>query len=158
MPKSKGFTLIELLITISIIGILSAIGLVAYSTVMKQGRDSKRQSDLRSIQSALEQYYADQFFYPSAITFGSDLTSSTGNPNSVASPKTYFKTIPNDLNLTYPYVYVARNAGCNNLSTSTNKCSNYCLYAKLENSPSPVPTLPAGCTYPAGYNFAVIPP
>lgn len=152
MP-TKGFTLIELLITISIIAILSAIGLVSYSIVMKQGRDAKRQSDLRSIQSALEQYYADQFFYPSTVTFGSDLTNSTGNPNTVVTPKTYFKTIPNDLNLTYLYTVLP--AGCSNLSTSTNKCSNYCLYAKLEN----LSALPLNNCTPGGqYNFAVTPP
>ncbi|MCL5073272.1 MAG: prepilin-type N-terminal cleavage/methylation domain-containing protein [Actinobacteria bacterium] len=71
LQKNKGFTLIELLITLTIIAVLSAIGLVAFSYVLKQGRDSKRQSDLRAIQSALEQYYSDQGSYPTAsITSG----------------------------------------------------------------------------------------
>ena len=56
LKKTTGFTLIELLITVSIIAVLSAIGLIAYSAAFRQGNDSKRHSDLRAIQSALEQY------------------------------------------------------------------------------------------------------
>ena len=122
--QKKGFTLVELLVTISIIAILSAIGLVLYSTVLKQGRDSKRQSDLKSIQLALEQYVNDQGFYPapspSSLTPGTGaLTTSTGNPTSPAPAlKTYMSIIPNDSNSSTPYVYVALKDGatCNNSS------------------------------------------
>lgn len=143
LMSKKGFTLIELLITISIIGILSVIGMVAYYTVLKEGRDSKRQSDLRSIQSALEQYFADQFNYPTGITIGSALS---------AGGKTYLNTIPGDPTGNPQYSYVSSPAGCDN---SAVKCSSYCIYAKLENSSLPTPT---GCTYTGTYNFAVTPP
>lgn len=132
----KGFTLVELLVTITIIAIFSAIGLVVYSSVLKQGRDSKRQSDLRSIQSALEQYYADQFYYPATLTFGSALS---------ASGKTYMNTVPTG---SPQYSYEALPASC-----STN-CSSYCLYAQLD---IPGPAKPATCTN-SSYNFAVTPP
>lgn len=137
MPKSRGFTLIELLVTISIISILSAIGLVVYSSVMKQGRDSKRQSDLRSIQSAVEQYYADNFSYPAQVSSG----------GSVAfSGKTYMNTVPSDPRSgNPPYVYAISG-------------SSYCIYASLENPPSPVPAAPTGCSYPDKYNFALTSP
>ncbi len=142
MPKKTGFTLIELLITISIIGILSVIGIVVYTSVLKQGRDSKRQSDLRSIQSALEQYYSDQGFYPqllgsSPVVSFSSLTSSTGNGQSpLPSPvKTYLNNIPNDSSAPYAYFGYKdtslNGCNCNNVGT---KCNGYCLYAKLENS------------------------
>lgn len=145
--KTRGFTLIELLVTVSIIAVLSAIGLVVYSSVLKQGRDSKRQSDLRSIQSALEQYFADQFYYPSAITFNDEALSGGG--------KTYLNTIPSDPTSDPQYSYVpstSSGSACDNSSTAT-FCTKYCLYAKLENS-----TPGTGNCTATGYNFAVTPP
>jgi prepilin-type N-terminal cleavage/methylation domain-containing protein len=56
--KKAGFTLLEILVVISIIGILVAMGAVAYSTAQKKGRDARRQADIKAIQSAQEQYYA----------------------------------------------------------------------------------------------------
>lgn len=114
--SAKGFTLIELLIAITIIGVLAAIGFVAYSSVLKSGRDSKRQSDLRSIQSALEQYHNDQGNYPTSLA-------------SLTTPKAYLNQIPEDpLRSAYGYQQVS---------------SAYCVYANLENTP---PSKPASCT------------
>lgn len=141
MPKKSGFTLIELLVTISIIAILSTIGIVVYSSVLKQGRDSKRLSDLRSIQSALEQYFADQFYYPTAVTAGIALS---------AGGKIYINIVPSDPTGS-PYGYIPSPSGCDN---SVTKCTNYCLYANLENSSS---SKPATCT-DGSYNFALTPP
>ncbi len=149
MLKFQGFTLVELLVTISIIAVLSAIGLIVYTDVLKQGRDSKRQTDLRSIQSALEQYNHDQGFYPAAspspLAFGSGnrLTSNTGNPNPSSSPKVYMNEVPAEpLPSPYsPYLYVPSGI-------------SYCLYAKLDKTSA---VKPAVCTN-ATYNFAVTPP
>lgn len=60
----QGFTLIELLVVISIIAILSTIGLTIYSSAQKQARMSKRISDLKAIQSALQVYYSANKTYP----------------------------------------------------------------------------------------------
>lgn len=173
MPKPRGFTLIELLITISIIAIISAIGFVVYSVAMKQGRDSKRQSDLRSIQSALEQYYADQGFYPYSTTtsgnpgFGEVLgytspesfTNWIGNPCDPALPgdcpsvKSYINSLPQDpAGGSYSYLVPPDNS-CDN-STPSTKCTSYCLYAKLENTSSGL----GSCPVNSSYNFAVAPP
>lgn len=54
----KGFTLLELLVVIGIITILIVFGATSYSTAQKKSRDAKRKSDLKAIQSALEQYYS----------------------------------------------------------------------------------------------------
>lgn len=65
----KGFTLLEMLVVIGIIAILVSIGISSYSTAQKKARDAKRKSDLKSIQSALEQYYSIcGFQYPSPAT------------------------------------------------------------------------------------------
>lgn len=62
--KTLGFTLVELLISISIIAILSVILSVNFSKAQKSGRDQRRISDLKAIQSAAEQYYLLKGSYP----------------------------------------------------------------------------------------------
>ena len=64
MKRQKGFTLIELLVVIAIIGILAAIVLVALNTARVRARDSRRASDLRSLQGALEMYMDSNSTYP----------------------------------------------------------------------------------------------
>lgn len=59
MAKRPAFSLIELLVVIALIGILVAVATVSYSTIQKRSRDSRRVTDLKSIQQGLEQYYAD---------------------------------------------------------------------------------------------------
>lgn len=57
--KQKGFTLLELLVVISIIGILLALGVVAFTTAQRKGRDAKRRADIKALQDGFEQYYAE---------------------------------------------------------------------------------------------------
>lgn len=61
--KRSGFTLTELMIVITIIAILSAIGFSSYTNAQKIGRDSRRKSDLKAIQTALELYYQQNGTY-----------------------------------------------------------------------------------------------
>src|SRR3990167_4460210 len=62
--SKKGFTLVELLIAISIIAIISAVGITSYSQAQKLGRDFKRKQDLRSIATALELFHQKYKRYP----------------------------------------------------------------------------------------------
>lgn len=91
---SRGFTLVELLIVIAIIAILSVTAYVALGGQTGKARDSRRQSDLSSIQSALELHFINNNSrYPLALA---DL-------NAVEMP-----TIPTDPwsdATTYDYVY-----------------------------------------------------
>lgn len=58
MQTQKGFTLIELLIVIGIIGVLLAAGATSYTGTQAKARDTRRRTDIKEIQHALEQYYA----------------------------------------------------------------------------------------------------
>lgn len=137
MQKTKGFTLIELLITITIIAVLSLIGLVAYTAFLKNARDSKRQSDLKFIQSALENYHADKLSYPESL---STLTSVDG--------KVYLNQIPNDPNGSQ---YSYTKTGCG----TGNPPPDYCLGANMENTPPP--TSDSNCSL-QGSNYCVTRP
>lgn len=67
MPKrSSGFTLVELMVVITIIAILSVVGVTVFSGVQKSARDAKRRADLDAIRLALEQYKTTNNTYPAA--------------------------------------------------------------------------------------------
>ncbi|MBU2542039.1 prepilin-type N-terminal cleavage/methylation domain-containing protein [Patescibacteria group bacterium] len=66
--NKKGFTLIELLVVIAIIGLLSTLAVVALGSAREKARDSKRLSDLKQTQTALELYYTDNSAYPTAAS------------------------------------------------------------------------------------------
>lgn len=62
---SFGFTLIELMVVIGIIAVLSAAGLVVFSGVQKNARDTKRKEDVQAIAKAYEfRYNPDSQSYP----------------------------------------------------------------------------------------------
>lgn len=68
MKNKKGFTLLEMLIVLGIIAVIITIASVAYSSAQKKSRDSRRQSDLKAVQSAMEQYYSIcGYTYPVAV-------------------------------------------------------------------------------------------
>ncbi|MBM2820418.1 MAG: hypothetical protein HW405_178 [Candidatus Berkelbacteria bacterium] len=52
----KSFTLIEMLVVVSIIAILATIVIVAVQRSSLNARDGRREADVKSIQTALEQY------------------------------------------------------------------------------------------------------
>lgn len=58
IKPSNAFTLLEMLIVLGIIAIIISVASVSYSTAQKKSRDARRKSDLRQIQSSMEQYYS----------------------------------------------------------------------------------------------------
>lgn len=102
--KSKGFTLVELLVVISIIAILSVIGMTVFSGVQKGARDAKRRGDLDAIRLALEQYKAQNGSYPTAGTSNwcwqtlpcwSTGDASSGNLGPLLTPN-FIQSLPKD--------------------------------------------------------------
>ena len=103
--KILGFTLIELLVTVSIIAILSAVGLANYSSFTKKARDSRRKADLEAIRGALELYRADRGRYPdnNALQSCGDSSSLTYTTGGVTN--TYMQKIPCDPETNTRYIY-----------------------------------------------------
>lgn len=134
----SGFTLIELLIVIAIIGILSALAVVALGKSRITARDVKRLADIKQIATALELYYSDNGNYPVIITPGNSLRSTDGLT-------TYMDKIPSNptprndgscSNVDYGYSYVA---AINSYNIST------CLGSPASNfNPGVVSYSPAG--------------
>lgn len=59
-----GFTLIELLVVITIIGILSTWATTVYTSQIQKARDTTRITDIKALQSWIEQFYQDTYVYP----------------------------------------------------------------------------------------------
>ena len=59
-----GFTLIELLVVITIIGILSTWATTVYTSQIQKARDTTRITDVKAVQSWIEQFYQDNAEYP----------------------------------------------------------------------------------------------
>lgn len=112
--KAAGFTLIELMVAISIVSIVSAVGLVGYGQTQKYARDARRKQDLKSIQLALELYKQVNNAYPASV-------------NSVAT--TYIGTIPTDPKGP-SYGYFTNSGTCGSYSAN----QFYYLSATLENT------------------------
>ena len=62
-----GFTLIELLIVISLIVILTTMGMTQYRTSVVHSKEAVLKEDLFRMRDAIDQYYADKGQWPSTI-------------------------------------------------------------------------------------------
>lgn len=144
--SKKGFTLIELLVTIAIIAILSAVGVVVYSSAQKTGRISKRAQDLKAIQTALELYKTSTGYYPDVATAGTfQCIDGMTSPNALAP--NYMPIVPKDpiqSGTTNCYLYTsnndtvaAPNPGATEYKIKTNAIPNTEMtYAEFNQQPS----------------------
>jgi len=64
VTASKGFTLIELLVVIAIISILAGLLLPAVNGVRKKGYETQAKVDVKSLETAIRQYYAEYGRFP----------------------------------------------------------------------------------------------
>ncbi|MBU0545636.1 prepilin-type N-terminal cleavage/methylation domain-containing protein [Patescibacteria group bacterium] len=112
--NKKGFTLIELLVVIAIIGLLSTLAVVALGSARVKARDSKRLSDLKQVQTALELYYTDQNAYPVAtaqtLGAGSYACLGSGGFGAAGCASPYMGQVPADPG-SNSYVYTGTATG-----------------------------------------------
>jgi type II secretion system protein G len=121
----KGFTLMEILIAIAIIAVLTAIGIVSYTSINKNARNAKRRSDVEQIRSALELYRADYGYYPAVNTMNMGVASNLNDDVVVVPPFTPYLTIPTDpKGLDYMYKAIR--------NTVNSQYYEYCLAASME--------------------------
>lgn len=144
MRKRDGFTLIEVLVVVTLLSILATFSISNYSQIQKQGKDSRRKTDLSQVKAALELYYSVNNSYPASVgifglPWGSIFSDAKG---------TYMKQLPTDPSGSKgtSYCYVP------NATPPT----SYYLYAKLENANDKdlLITPEGGCGVPA-YNYRV---
>ncbi len=141
--NKKGFTLIELLVVIAIIGLLSTLAVVALSSARLKARDSKRLSDLKQIQTALELYYTDRNEYPTDVDgvvlgVGATCLSALEGLNTACPTDPYMGLIPKDPLDAQTYSYISADG------------STYTITAQLEgavgslNADTTIEATPAG--------------
>src|SRR5438270_863968 len=63
--RNQGFTIVELLIVIVVIGILALLVITTYSGIQAKARNSKRSSDVKSLQTHIEAFFSQNGYYPS---------------------------------------------------------------------------------------------
>jgi prepilin-type N-terminal cleavage/methylation domain-containing protein len=182
MGNKKGFTLIELLVVITLLAIIVTIGITTASQLLKNARDTQRKADLLKIAKALQQYYADQGFYPSNGISGSDpeiemrldatsmLSNRSGNPELPAISKIYLNPFPRDIyqdtdrgihycyhaNISPSDTDTAADPICLNTNES-NKCRYFRLFAHLETGGDSTYscTDAPGSVHPTKYNYYI---
>lgn len=135
--RQEGFTIVELLIVIVVIGILAALVITTYSGIQAKARNAKRQTDINSIQTQLEAYYANNNHYPSFA----DLSSATWDTTNM---KSLDQTALHDPSATTAGITLSQTAGADvyqyapldssgaSCETNDATCATYTLTATLE--------------------------
>lgn len=142
--RQAGFTIIELVLVVVVLFILGTLVALAYSGVQANKRDNQRQTDVDTLQSHLEVYYALNNAYPSAADISNPQWRATNMPSLSDDTVRDPRWVPNGSCSTdgkptfgttegcYNYdVSAADGAVCDNLTVP---CAHYTLSATLESN------------------------
>jgi len=154
--KQRAFTIVELLIVIVVIGILASITIVAYNGIQSRARDAERQTEMKTIEKALEIYNADNGGYPncSGATYVPGAAVGGCNVSVLTSslvPK-YLSAMPADPlntgNDKYMYAFGFKKTGATTYTADMS--NNYITGMHLETVTG---NINGGWTSPAYYNY-----
>lgn len=132
------FTLIEILVVISIISVLSTVGLYSYQASLRSARDSRRLADVEILRSALELYRNTNNVYPATLDIG--CTSTTGitdgttvylpkNPRDPKCPTTtyYYTQLSSGADYTLGALFESTASTTSTCGSCASAVCNYCV-------------------------------
>lgn len=136
--RNQGFTIVELLIVIVVIGILALLVITTYSGIQAKARNSKRQTDIQSVQTQLEAFFSQNGYYPSLTDMNSsswlatnmkslDQTALT-DPSNPTQSKTLVAA-PTAKSYSYQ---VTQSDGSTSCESDDTTCAKYTLTAEYE--------------------------
>ena len=117
--NKAAFTYVELLIVVTVILVMSGVGMVSFSSFSQKSRDNRRRTDIEMIRNALNLYYSNQVggFYPTSLN--------------ILVNEGYLDQRPNDpINRPGGYGYLPLPVGCNN--NPGRICTSYRIDTVLE--------------------------
>jgi prepilin-type N-terminal cleavage/methylation domain-containing protein len=134
MKKEKGFTLIELLVVIAIIAILSTVVMAGLNSARLKGRDAKRLSDIKQLQSALELCFDNGVGYPGLAANSTMADLGAANCAAGGTPfSTYMSPMPaNPAPGGIAYTYCSEVSGAANGTCDNTSHASYQIKFNLE--------------------------
>lgn len=136
--RNSGFTIVELLIVIVVIGILALLVVTTYSGIQAKARNSKRSSDIATIQTQLEAFFQNSGHYPSLTDMNSASWLSTNmkslDTGALIDPSNpnQSKTLVDSTSPSKQYGYAVRASDDSSCETDDTTCAKYTLTATYE--------------------------
>jgi prepilin-type N-terminal cleavage/methylation domain-containing protein len=142
--RNQGFTIVELLIVIVVIGILALLVITTYSGIQAKARNSKRASDVKSLQTHVEAFFSQSGYYPSIADLNSPSWRATNmksiDPNALKDPSSTCDPSPASGSSTCivatpaakSYAYAVTDSTGASCEANDQNCSKYTLTATYE--------------------------
>jgi prepilin-type N-terminal cleavage/methylation domain-containing protein len=134
--RNQGFTIVELLIVIVVIGILALLVITTYSGIQAKARNSKRTSDIKSLQTHLEAFFQSNGYYPSRadMNTGSWLTTNMKSldQNALSDPKAGGSKTLAASPAASAYAYQPLDSSDASCEATDTNCAKYTLTATYE--------------------------